>query len=142
MVQYAKFTDELMTGNALIDSQHRELIDKINDLVQACESGDAKVKALKTLNYLEDYTYFHFGQEEALQEEIGYPGIALHKEKHQEFVNAVKELFEMLEEQEGPTDAFVEQVNKNVIEWFYNHIQGFDRSVAEYKNLKNNPDLL
>ena len=47
----------------------------------------------------------------------------------------------MLEEQEGPTDAFVAQVNKNVIEWFYNHIQGFDRSVAEYKNLKNNPEV-
>lgn len=142
MLQYAKFTDDLLTGNALIDGQHKALIDKINDLIRACENGDGKVKAMKTLNYLEDYTNFHFGQEEALQAEIGYPGLEQHKVKHQEFVNAVKELFEMLEEQEGPTDAFVVQVNKNVIEWFYNHIQGFDRSVAEYKNLKNNPDLL
>lgn len=142
MVQYAKFSDELITGNALIDEQHKELIDKINDLIRACENGDGKVKAMKTLNYLEDYTNFHFTSEEALQEEIGYPGIAEHKAKHQEFVNTVKELFEMLEEQEGPTEAFVSQVNRNVIEWFYQHIQGFDRSVAEYKNLKNNPDLL
>ena len=141
MVQYAKFTDELITGNALIDAQHKELIDKINDLVRTCENGDGKVKAMKTLNYLDEYTEFHFTQEEALQEEIGYPGLEQHKVKHQEFVSAVKELFEMLEEQEGPTDAFVAQVNKNVIEWFYNHIQGFDRSVAEYKNLKNTPEV-
>ena len=39
----------------------------------------------------------------------------------------------MLEEEEGPSEAFVEQVNKNVIEWLYRHIKGFDRSVAEYK---------
>ena len=142
MLQYAKFTDDLITGNAMIDGQHQELIEKINDLVRACENGDGKIKALKTLNFLEEYTDFHFSQEEALQEEIGYPGIAQHKAKHQEFIKAVKELFEMLEEEEGPTDAFVAQVNKNVIEWFYNHIQGFDRSVAEYKNLKNNPELV
>ena len=142
MAVYAQFTENLITGNALIDEQHKELIEKINELVRTCENGDGKVKALKTLNYLEEYTNFHFSQEEALQEEIGYPGIRQHKEKHQEFVKTVNELFEMLEEEEGPTEAFVVQVNKNVIEWFYNHIQGFDRSVAEYKNLKNNPDLL
>lgn len=142
MAQYMEFTSELITGNELIDSQHKELIGKINDLLQACENGDGKVKAMKTLNYLEDYTNFHFSQEEALQEEIGYPGIAEHKAKHQEFVATVKELFEMLEDQEGPTDAFVAQVNKNVVDWFLRHIQGFDRSVAEFKNLKNNPDLL
>ncbi len=142
MALYMEFTSELVTGNELIDSQHKELIGKINDLLQACENGDGKVKAMKTLNYLEDYTNFHFSQEEALQEEIGYPGIAEHKAKHQEFVTTVKELFEMLEDQEGPTDAFVAQVNKNVVEWFQHHIQGFDRSVAEFKNLKNNPDLL
>ena len=142
MVQYMEFTDELATGNALIDGQHRELIGKINDLLRTCEAGDGKVKALNTLDYLEEYTNFHFSQEEALQEEIGYPGLKEHRAKHQEFVQTVKELYEMLEEQEGPTDAFVQQVNKNVVDWFVNHIQGFDRSVAEYKNLKSNPELL
>lgn len=142
MAQYAEFTTELITGNQLIDSQHKELIGKMNDLIRVCEEGDGKLKAVKTLNYLEDYTNFHFSQEEALQEQVGYPGLVQHKEKHQEFINTVKELFEMLEEEEGPTDAFVAQVNKNVIEWFYRHIQGFDRSVAEYIHLKNNPDLL
>mgnify|MGYP002511403754 CR=1 FL=1 len=27
---YAEFTDDLVTGNTLIDSQHKELIDKID----------------------------------------------------------------------------------------------------------------
>ena len=142
MVQYMDFTDDLVTGNDLIDGQHQELIGKINDLLQTCETGDGKKKALNmwhilnTLDYLEEYTNFHFSQEEALQEEIGYPGLKEHQTKHQEFVQSIKELYEMLEEQEGPTDAFVQQVNKNVVDWFVNHIQGFDRAVAEYAKQK------
>ena len=48
----------------------------------------------------------------------------------------------MLEEQEGPTDEFVEQVNKNVTAWLYNHIRGFDRSVAEYRFMRDNAGLI
>lgn len=137
VVQYMEFTDDLVTGNTLIDGQHKELIGKINDLLRTCETGDGKKKALNTLDYLEEYTNFHFSQEEALQEEIGYPGLKEHQAKHKEFVQSIKELYEMLEEQEGPTDAFVQQVNKNVVDWFVNHIRGFDRAVAEFKNQKN-----
>ncbi len=39
----------------------------------------------------------------------------------------------MLEEEEGPTEAFVAQVQKNVVDWLFDHIKVFDRAVAEYK---------
>ena len=129
----AEFDDSLVTGNDMIDSQHKELIDKINKLLESCESGKDKLVAIKTLDYLADYTDFHFSAEEKLQEEIEYPGIKEHKKEHEKLRTVVKELYEMLEEEEGPSNAFVEQVNKNVIEWLYRHIKGFDRSVAEYK---------
>ncbi len=51
------------------------------------------------LDYLLDYTEFHFSAEEKLQEEIEYPGLEKHREKHNEFRQAVKELQEMLEEE-------------------------------------------
>ena len=118
---YAELTDNLLTGNKMIDGQHKELIDKINDLLKACENESPTIKATaaQMLNYLADYTEFHFGEEEKLQEEIGYPGIKEHKAKHEELRQVVADLHTMLEEQEGPTEAFVEQVNKNVIEWLY-----------------------
>ena len=53
MVHYMEFTDDLVTGNDLIDGQHQELIGKINDLLRTCETGDGKIKALNTLDYLE-----------------------------------------------------------------------------------------
>ncbi len=128
----AIFDDSLKTGNELIDGQHKELIDKINNLVTCCKEGGGKLQAIKMLDYLADYTDFHFSAEEELQEKVSFPGIAEHKQKHAEFKQAVAELHEMLAEEEGPTDAFVEAVNKNVIEWLYVHIKGFDRAVAEF----------
>ena len=128
----AIFDDSLKTGNELIDGQHKELIDKINKLVTCCEEGGGKLQAIKMLDYLADYTDFHFSAEEELQEKVSFPGIAEHKQKHAEFKQAVAELHEMLAEEEGPTDAFVGAVNKNVIEWLYVHIKGFDRAVAEF----------
>jgi hemerythrin len=138
----AEFDDTLVTGNELIDGQHKELIAKINNLLDSCENGNDKMAAIKTLDYLADYTDFHFGAEEKLQEEIQYPGIEAHKAEHEKLRKVVEELHEMLEEEEGPSDAFVKQVNENVIEWLYRHIKGFDRSVAEYKNMRKNSELL
>ena len=65
-----------------------------------------------------------------------------HKKQHHEFKQAIEELHEMLEEQEGPTKEFSEQLNKRVTEWLYRHIQGFDRSVAEYRNMRSNSELI
>ncbi|HAX52390.1 bacteriohemerythrin [Muricomes intestini] len=138
----AIFDETLVTGNETIDSQHKELFDKINKLLDSCENGNDKLTAVKMLDYLADYTDFHFSAEEKLQEDIEYPGIKEHKKEHEKLRNVVKELYEMLEEEEGPSNAFVEQVNKNVIEWLYGHIKSFDRSVAEYKFIAVNSERL
>ena len=43
----AEFTDDLITGNELIDSQHEELIGRINKLLDSCEAGEGKISAIK-----------------------------------------------------------------------------------------------
>ena len=76
---YAEFDENLFTGNEMIDTQHRELIDKINRLLEVCESQDGKLAALKMLNYLTDYKDFHFAAEEKLQEVLADTGSRDHK---------------------------------------------------------------
>ena len=139
---YAEFTDDLVTGNEMIDTQHRELISKINDLLKSCEERSNQSGAARMLNFLADYTEYHFNAEEALQESINYPGIKEHKEKHEELRRTVQELHEMLTEEEGPTDAFVEKVTEKIRDWLYYHIQTFDRSVAEFKFMRDNADRI
>lgn len=134
----AEFSENLVTGNELIDSQHKELIDRINKLLDSCEMDNGKITAVKTLDFLADYTNFHFSAEEDLQKEIGYPDYDKHKAQHEDFKKTIAELDEMLQEEEGPSAAFVSKVEENVIKWFYTHISGFDRSVAEYKFMRDN----
>lgn len=130
------FDESLYTGNELIDGEHKELIDRVNKLVESCETGKEKVTAVKTLDFLMDYTEFHFADEEKLQEKEGYDKLAQHKEQHDGFKESVEELRQMLEEEEGPTDAFVEAVNKNISQWLVNHIQTWDKAVAAFIRAK------
>jgi hemerythrin len=138
----AEFTDNLITGNETIDGQHRELIAKINNLLEAIETSKDKAVAVSTLDFLNDYVEYHFGEEEKLQKEAGYPGFADHLKQHEDLRKTVADLTAMLEEEEGPSNAFVDQLNKKVINWLYLHIEGFDRSVAEFLALADHPDRL
>ncbi|MGN0510636.1 MAG: bacteriohemerythrin [Lachnospiraceae bacterium] len=127
-----EFDNSLVTGNEMIDGQHKELIAKIDKLVTCCQEGGEKMQAIKMLDYLAEYTDFHFSAEEKLQEEVSYPAIEGHKAKHEEFKKAVNELHEMLVEEEGPTDAFVAAVEKNVVNWLFDHIKNMDQALAAY----------
>ena len=127
-----EFDKSLVTGNDMIDAQHKELIGKIDSLLTYCENGEEKVEAIKMLDYLAEYTDFHFGEEEKLQEEVSFPGMEEHKKKHAEFKKAVEELHDMLEEEEGPTDAFVDAVKKNVVDWLFDHIKQMDQALAAF----------
>lgn len=137
-----EFDDTLITGNKTIDEQHKELIARIKQFVDSCQKGDGKIKAINMLDYLTEYTDFHFTEEENLQKSVGYPGLKEHKQKHEEFKKNLKDLDTLLEESEGPTDEFVKQVETNVVNWLFQHIKAFDRSVAEYIFLQDNPNRL
>lgn len=92
--------------------------------------------AVKRLDFLMDYTDFHFTDEEKLQQEVGYDKLDQHKRQHEAFKKSVDELRQMLEEEEGPTDAFVDAVNKNISQWLVEHIQGWDKAVADFIKAK------
>ena len=53
------FNDTLRTGNDLIDSQHQELIARVNKLTEDCRVGTEKLVAVQTLGFLMDYTNVH-----------------------------------------------------------------------------------
>ena len=126
------FDKNLETGNETIDTQHRELIARVNKLTEDCAVGREKNVAVQTLDFLMDYTDFHFKDEEKLQEEKNYPLLAAHRDQHGKFVKAVEELREMLEEEEGPTEAIAEAVKKIIVDWLLDHILVWAKQLALY----------
>ena len=60
--------------------------------------------------------------------------------QNEEFKKTIQELQEYLQDYEGPTEQFSELVQKNVIDWLFGHIKTYDRSVAEFIFMRENPD--
>lgn len=126
-----QFTPDLETGNTLIDSEHRQLIQAINDLLAACAAGKGRAELEKTTKFLYDYTAKHFADEERLQMQTNYPDYQNHKRYHEEFKKVVAGLVKKLQEQ-GPTVALVGEVNSAIAGWLLNHIKREDTKVAAH----------
>ncbi|AAM23555.1 hemerythrin [Caldanaerobacter subterraneus subsp. tengcongensis MB4] len=131
-----KWTESLSVGNETIDSQHKELIQKINDVLEACNRQHGKEKVVEVMQFLKDYTVKHFKDEENLMKKYQYPMYEEHKKIHEDLVKKVEDLDERIK-REGVSLSVVMTVNKTLVDWFVNHISKEDKKVGEYiKNRK------
>ena len=85
-----ELTQDLVTGNTLIDSEHRQLFDAINKLMDACSGGKGRDQIMSTAKFLSDYVNKHFGDEERLQVNSKYPNYQAHRQFHQQMVASVQ----------------------------------------------------
>lgn len=126
-----EFTPDLETKNALIDSEHRQLIQAINRLLEACSKGQGRAAVSQTAGFLYDYTTKHFADEEKLQIQHQYPDYQNHKRYHEEFKKVVAGLVKKLNEQ-GPTVVLVGEINTALAGWLINHIKQEDKKLAAF----------
>ncbi len=131
----AEFTKDLETGNAMIDQQHRELIDAINKLLNACRNGKGRAEIINTARFMQSYTAKHFGDEEKLQMQSRYPEYAKHKGYHEAFKKTVAQLVAKVDAN-GPSVALVGELNSALAGWLINHIKVEDKKFAAYLNKK------
>ena len=54
------WNDNLKIGVSLIDSEHRELCDRIDRLLAACNQGKGSKEIAETVDFLQEYTVKHF----------------------------------------------------------------------------------
>ena len=130
------FTSDLATGNDLIDSEHRELIDTINNLLIACGEGKGRGEIHKTLEFLNDYIVYHFNDEEKLQRKYGYPDYENHKRYHEEYKRIVAGILNEFG-QGGATVALISKINQAIAAWLINHIKKEDVKVAAHIRSKS-----
>ncbi len=87
-----EFTKELETGNRIIDNEHRELLNAVNALLDACGEGKGRAKMGETVKFLNDYVDRHFAHEEQLQKQSGYPGYEAHHAFHEKYKQTLREI--------------------------------------------------
>ena len=94
---------------------------------------------MKTLEFMTDYTDFHFSSEEKHMTEQNYPGLDYQQELHEEFKSTLKHIVEDFEE-EGTTREVTISINTFLVNWLKKHIKGVDMEFGEFlkdKDIKN-----
>ena len=127
----AMWKDSLKIGVPLIDSEHKELCDRIDQLFAACNQGKGRDEIVKTVEFLESYTIKHFSDEEKLQRSSSYPKVAEHKAMHDSFTKKIAEVKKDMIEH-GVSITTVSQTNYFIMDWLLNHIQKVDTELANY----------
>ncbi len=127
----------LETGFAVIDMQHRELVNKINKLIDVLHGVDDQFTMDELFVFLEEYVDVHFRTEEMYMEQTDYPEEQEHKKIHHWFEEKVKDLHAKYLK-EGKSASLVEDVEKFLVDWLAEHIMKTDKKLAQYllKKLK------
>lgn len=127
--QLIEWGPNYMIGINLIDSQHKVLVDLINQLYDSFGSANNMKVIKKIIHELISYTEYHFGEEEALFKKIGYSDSKEHIQQHQRFVEKCKKF-----EQDVITGKIT--MSFDVIEflkkWLMNHILKTDAQYVSH----------
>ncbi len=135
-----EWDDSLSVNVVLIDEQHKMLIQRLADLSDAFKRGLEQNKIMQTLEFMIDYTDFHFSAEEKVMEENDYPGLDEQKKQHEEFKVTLNNIVEDYKE-EGTTTAIAESINVFLLNWLIKHIKGTDSKLGEFLTEKGLADI-
>lgn len=124
------WNDSLAIDLPTIDAQHQKLIAISNSLLQAMVNGMGQDVLGTLFDELRAYTVYHFQDEEAFMEKIGYPGLPEQQKAHQLLTKSVDEFrIRLMNNDLTPYEA-LDFING----WIVHHILNMDAKIAEYAN--------
>nr|WP_235619764.1 MULTISPECIES: bacteriohemerythrin [unclassified Treponema] len=118
-------------GVPSVDKQHRHLVDLINNLYNAClgEKAELEETFRDVMKELVDYVMIHFKDEEVIMEEMNYPALKEHKQKHELFV---KEILKSVNAYKNGKQFVPNSFVRFLRDWLFNHILIDDKAWARY----------
>lgn len=129
-------------GHLTVDGQHQKLVGFINTLYNIGDGPGAAAEVEKVLGELLNYTVYHFGTEEKLFEEHGYPRAAAHKTIHERLIEDVSAQVKLLK---AGDRAMREKLLLFLVDWLKDHILGedklFRKFLAEKGTVEEEDDL-
>lgn len=131
-----EITKELETGNQIIDSEHRMLFDRVNQLMDACGAGKGRAAVETTLKFLLDYVDQHFAHEEELQKRSNYPNFTAHHTFHEGYKQSLRDVTAQMS-LDAPTISDVAMLNQK-IGVLVSHIRTEDKNLGAYLREKGN----
>lgn len=117
-------------GIALIDEQHRQIIDRVNQIANAV-AENAKNNILEEM--IEDMVLFaceHFALEERLMAEHGYPNMEDHIQEHLRMYQQLNNLVKTVLHATGGSKAAL--VSAYLSDWAEQHILQADKELGGF----------
>lgn len=126
-----QWSQKLEIGVPAIDTQHKELVNRINLLLEASSKGKGKEEIEGLLNFLASYVVTHFSSEEQQMVRSAYPGYAAHRELHQAFIAELNKLKQQFQTS-GATATLTIALQRQVMDWLLQHISKEDQLLANH----------
>ncbi|OIR19668.1 bacteriohemerythrin [mine drainage metagenome] len=123
---YMEWTRELESGIPVIDTQHMRIVEFINELDDACRTGNID-ETNHVMEGLLNYTITHFEFEESLQEKAGYPYLKAHRRIHEIFMKKIADIRGRASRGENVAPELLNLLKG----WLTSHIKGEDRDYIE-----------
>lgn len=121
-----RWTSEIAIGIEAIDSDHRVMINRLNDIIVARSSSD-HTRLANLLEQFGNETATHFRNEEALMATFDYQDAERHKEEHRKLL---EEYEQQVEDWRG-NHISVELLCRFMYRWILHHIAASDIPFGE-----------
>jgi len=121
----------MSVGIDLIDEQHKELIQHLNNLDESIATRQGPTRISEMLEFLANYTHFHFDAEEKHMAGNDYPALEAHVAQHNEFKRTLANLRDEFSE-DGATHLLADSIDTLLSDWLVEHICGIDRKFGAF----------
>jgi len=137
-----EWTDKLATGISTIDSQHKELFKRINNLATAIKQHRCNAEIEGTIQFLDDYARIHFSEEEKHMRDSKYAGLEEQHEDHKKYLAMLAELKEQaaLMRVQGGSYYLSATTNQAVVDWIVDHIMKLDMKYGAFLKSRKSPE--
>lgn len=127
-----EWSEGLVTGDAVIDSQHRTLFKMINELHEAILTKRSKEVTSAIIDALERYVGYHFNVERQLMEASGYPAARVHMKLHEDIVTRTRQTIQSYRTNGLAMGiTFTQVLARTLVE----HILGEDKQLVQWSRL-------
>lgn len=123
--------ERLATGLPELDAYHRDLIEKINEALAACEQKRDRESVSSALDKLGALVIKYFREEERILRANNYPDYWHHHSMHDVFVEKYQEMLGRFE-LEGPCVQVESALHHDLVEWLLRHMADTDKQWARH----------
>ena len=110
---------QMSVGNDLIDSDHKYLIELINQIEESLGSMN-RGQLAESLDGLSRYSLTHFALEEKIAGAVGYPDVSRLHESHEELIDKLEQFRQELGS--DWTTAAIRRFIALLRDWLINHV--------------------